>query len=604
VRSDEPTTTLYAFGPFRLDPAERILQRDGQAIPLTPKAFETLVVLVERGSHVVEKEELLRRVWPDTFVEEATLTQNISTLRKALGDATESSRYIETVPKVGYRFVQPVQRLEMAQGSAHGVVVRTQRLGIWWAAAAIVLVAAVTSYFLWKRSDRPRTTGRLMLVVMPFENLSGDSAQDYLADGLTEEMITHLGSLRPDRLGVIARTTTMTYRGSKKNVAEIGRELGVDYLLEGSVRREGSRVRITAQLIEVHDQTHVWAENYDRDARDLLALENEVAAAVARKVEIEVTPATRARLAETHQVDPEENELYLKGRYFWNQRNPEATEKARDYFQRAIKLDPSDARSYAGFAETYAGDDWPKMQANAAPAVARALALDDSLADAHTSSGILKMYGYDWEGAEREFQRALELDPNSVTARLFHAESLQAAGQNDEAIAEVDRALAIDPLSVLANQADGSALFYARRYDASSIALMKTIELDRNFFWANLRLARVYEQEHRLPEAEAEILKIRAAAPEPAGIRLGLVYALEGKKDEALAEASAKGKISDYDRTLVFAALGDTSRAFATLEQCVKEHDVNLIYLKMDPTLDSLRGDPRFASILRMTNLE
>jgi TolB-like protein/DNA-binding winged helix-turn-helix (wHTH) protein/Tfp pilus assembly protein PilF len=595
---------LYAFGPFRLDPAERILRRNGQTISLTPKAFDTLVVLVERDNRVVEKEELLERVWPDTFVEEATLTQNISTLRKVLGDATEASRYIETVPKVGYRFIQPVQRLEMPPGAARAAAARAPRRGLWWSVTALGLLIVMTGYFLWKRDGRPGPTGKLMLVVMPFENLSGDPGQEYLADGLTEEMITQLGSLNPERLGVIARTTAMSYRGSQKSVAEIGRELGMDYLLEGSVRHEGSQIRISAQLIDVRDQTHIWAESYDRDARDMLVVENEVAGAIASSVEIRLTPATRARLAATHRVDPMENELYLKGRYFWNQRNGESTDKARDYFRRAIHLDPSDARSYAGLAETYAGANWPEMQAVAAPAVARALALDNTLADAHISNALLKMYGYDWEGAENEFRRTLILDPNSVVARLFHAQRLQATGQNDEAIAEVDRAVAIDPLSVLANQAAGSALFYARRYDASRNALMKTIELAPDFSWAHLRLARVYIQQGRFPEAEAELLKIRASSPGIAGILLGQLYALEGKKDEALAQVPPNADSSGFEAVLIFAALGDKSHAFATLEQCVKDHDVNVIYLKVEPGFDSLRGDSRFALILRMAKLQ
>lgn len=592
-----PTERIYSFGLFRLNPIERTLLRAGHHVSLTPKAFDTLVALVERSGHVVEKDELMKRVWPDTFVEEATLAQNIFTLRKALGDSPRGLPYIETVPKVGYRFTATVAPAEtrpvpFLRSTPHRL----------WLAAAVVVMAAVGAYFFWPRLAHTAPSGRVMLVVLPFENLSGDSAQDYLGEGLTEEMITQLGQLQPERLGVIARTTAMTYRGTQKSAAEIGRELGTDYLLEGSVRRMGDRVRISAQLIALRDQTHIWAENYERDVKDVLGLESEVASAIARHVQVTLTPAARKRLGQVHPVNPKAYESYLKGRYFWNQRKGETTLKAREYFQRAIEADPSDARSYAGLAETYTGALWDQRQAIAAPAVARALALDDSLSDAHTSNAILKMYAYDWEGAEKEFRRAIELDPNSVPARIFLAQCLQASARNDEAVAELKRALEADPLSELANQALGSTLFFARRYDEAADALRKTIELDPRFIWAPLRLARVYEQQGRFAEAEAEFQEAARISPDSGWERRAHMLLAWGKKREAR-DLISRYTLTSFEAAFVCVALNDKEKAFALLEKAIADHEVNIINIKVDPALDPIRNDPRFDALLRELGL-
>jgi TolB-like protein/Tfp pilus assembly protein PilF len=598
----EPAKRLtYAFGPFQLDPVERTLFRNSLPIALTHKSFETLVVLIERGNSVVEKEELFKRVWPDTFVEESTLAQNIFTLRKALGDASNGSRYIETVPKVGYRFVAPVRRV--ARRAA-----RRQKTQLLWRLTAVTAIAALvatTGYAIWQRVH-PAAAQRVMLAVLPFENLSGDPAQDYLGDGLTEEMITQLGQLGPDGMGVIARTTAMTYRGTHKSVTEIGRELHVDYVIEGSVRRLGSRVRVSAQLIAVRDQTHLWAENYERDIRDLLMVESEVASQVAHQVEIQLSPAARKRLASARPVNPEENELYLKGRYFWNQRTFDSTIKARDYFARAIAMDSADARSYAALAETYSGSAGADMEQYAAPAAARAIALDDMLPEVHTSNAILKMYAYDWAGAEREFDRALRLDPNSANTLVWHSVCLASVGRFDEGIAEAQRALAIDPLSAVANQASGTALFLARRYDEAADALRKTIELDPEFVWAHLRLARVYEEQGRFAESEAEFLRTNppVALRQTTNLRLAHLYAISGRRSEAISMIPAINPSLRFDFAMVYLGLGEKERALALLEQIVELHDNNVIYLKVDPEMDALRDEPQYLALLHKAGLQ
>jgi len=612
----QKTNCFYDFGAFRLDPVERVLLSAGNRVSLTPKAFETLLVLIENAGHILEKDDLLNRVWPNTFVEEGTLARNISTLRKALGDGPEGQTYIETVPRRGYCFAALVQQVPYDErGDSAEEAVRQQittRAGPWafwptrWLLAGGLLAILLSGgYVFWQRSHSA-PAHPVMLVVLPFENLSGDPAQDYLGDGLTEEMITQLGQLRPDGLGVIARTTAMTYQGTHKSVAEIGRELHVDYVIEGSVRRSGTRVRVSAQLIAVRDQTHVWAENYERDIRDLLSVESEVAGQIADQVEIKLTPAARQRLASARPVNPEENELYLKGRYFWNKRTMDSTSKARDYFARAIALDASDARSYAALAETYSGGNWTDLRQYAAPAVAKAIALDDTLPEAHTSNAILKMYAYDWAGAEQEFNRALRLDPNSANALVWHSAFLETEGRVDEGIAEARRALSIDPLSAVANQAWGTTLFFARRYDEAAEALRKTIELDPTFVWAHLRLARVYEQQGRFAESEAEFLKTNppVSLQQTANLRLAHMYAISGRRGEAVSLLPAGMPSPQFDVAMVYLGLGEKARARAMLEQIVELHDVNVIYLKVDPGLDALRDDPQFLALLHKAGLQ
>jgi len=600
---------LYRFATYRLDPAERVLLRDGRPVPLTPKAFETLVALVERDGRVVEKDDLLRRIWPNIAVEEATLAQNVFTLRKILGDGSDTVRYIETVPKVGYRFVAPVERLEVEpatrpiQAAATAAVRPRHR---WLLAVVVVAGLAVVGSVLVLGSLRPDSADRVMLAVMPFENFSGDPSQEYLSDGLTEEMIAKFGALGTERLGVIARTTAMTYRHAQKTVSEIGRELGVNYVIEGSVRRVGDRLRITAQLIAVRDQRQVWSESYDRDARDLFVVESGVAAAIAREVGVSVTPETHDRLARARPVDPEAHDLYLRGRYLWNMRTYEHTVEAREYFQRAINRDPSDARSYAALAETYTGAEWAALQTLAVPLVARALALDDHLADAHIANAILKERAYDWPGAEQEFRRAIALDPNSPSARFFHAECLQAVGHNTEALAEAGRSITLDPFSVLTHQAYGTTLFYARQYDVSIVALRRALDLNPDYAWAHLRLARVHEQQGEFREAEAELTKVRTPDGPNVSPWVTQLNVLAGKRGEALASLKpVRPRNADaFIQVFSYVALDQTSDALHVLGQMVIDHDANVKYLRVDPSLDPLRPDARFTALLRQAGLQ
>ncbi len=386
----EESKHLYAFGPFQLDPAQRLLFRNGEIVPLTPKAVETLLLLVENRGQLVTKDELLQRIWPDTFVEEGTLVRNVSFLRKALGETPDGHEYIETHSKRGYRFIAEVRELGPDASAKMGAAAETvepetapaPRAGSRWisglAMAAILLGIAAVSWYRSRTANLPADR-KVMLAVLPFENLSRDPEQEYFGNGLTEEMITQLGRLEPERLGVIARTSAMQYKDGRKDTRQIAGELGVDYILEGSVRRDGGRVRITAQLIQVRDLSHLWAEDYDRDLRDILSLQSEVARAIAEQIRLKLPPAQTARLRSEAAVNPAAYENYLKGRFFWNKRTVEGHQKAIEYFEKAIALDPTHAPAYAGLADAYALlGSWPNFVLPRREAMARARSRPES----------------------------------------------------------------------------------------------------------------------------------------------------------------------------------------------------------------------------------
>jgi len=399
----QKTKHFFEFGRFRLDPVEKVLFADGQPVPLTLKAFETLLALLEASGHVLEKDELMKRVWPDTFVEDGTLVQNIATLRKALDEGPDQRSFIETVPRRGYRFSGIVHQVDAAIPEVKS---RSRIRYPVVAGAAIGAVLLLATWFAVRaiRPTSPPEQKRIMLAVLPFLNLSGDSGQEYFSNGLTEEMITQLGALEPARLGVISRTSSMLYKDTKKDARQIGRELGVDFIMEGSVRRDSGRVRITAQLIQVKDQTHLWAQDYGRNLSDVLSLQNDVASTIAREIKLKLTPAASARVSNASTLDPQAYEWYLQGRYFWNKRSKSGILKAIEYFKEAIVRDPSYAQAHAGLADAYAllGSlsiaEMSRREAmsNAKASALRALQLDDSLAEAHTSLAFVLMQ-YEWD---------------------------------------------------------------------------------------------------------------------------------------------------------------------------------------------------------------
>jgi TolB-like protein/DNA-binding winged helix-turn-helix (wHTH) protein/Tfp pilus assembly protein PilF len=614
---------LYAFGPFRLDPAQRLLFRETEIVPLTPKAVETLLLLVEKHGQLVTKDELLQRVWADTFVEEGTATRNVSSLRKALGTTPGGGEYIETHSKRGYRFVAEVNEVEeeppaaaadSPPGKAGSALLAPRASPAWrvpaTVLASLLLVAAAGMWYRGRTVAAPGN-GKIQLAVLPFENLSGDPAQEYFSSGLTEEMITQLGRLEPERLQVIARTSIMQYKDAHKGTQQIGQELGVDYLLEGSVRRDGGRVRITAQLIEVKSQGHLWAEDYDRDLRDILALQSEVAGSIAQQIRLRLTPEEHARLRNVRAMNPEAYENYLKGRFFWNKRTVEGHQKAIEYFQKAVALDPNYAQAYAGLADAYSllgsmpNAVLPRREtmSRARETAQKALSFDESLADAHASLGFVKMH-YDWDfsGAEREFLRAIALNPGYATAHHWYAYDLVALGRLNDAIAQARLAQAADPLSVIISRDVGEMLMFAGHDDEAIAQCRRALEMDPNFALAHWVLAWAYHHQGKQKEFLEELQKGYPASSDPGP---GIYYAWAGKTQEArraiakLQQDATKRFGSSQFVSMIYAQLGDKDRAFAWLEKSFEERDGGLIVLHVEPPWEPLRSDPRFEQLER-----
>ena len=626
---------VWLFGPFSLDPEQRVLLRDGKPIALTSKAFEILNLLVENHGRALSKEEMIRQVWPDSFVDESNLTQHIFHLRKVLGDTQEGRAYIETLPRHGYRFVAAVQqapakRAEDAVTSADasrapaedGSRSSTKLRWVIGVAAGLVLAVLTLVYVERGRILAPTAAsgGKVMLAVLAFENLSGDPQQEYLSSGLTEELITQLGSLEPGRLGVIARTSAMQYKGSHKDVRQISQELGVDYVLEGSVRRDGEQVRITAQLIQVKDQTHLWAREYDRPSKDILGLESEVAGEVAREIRLRLTPVESERLAKAHAVDPDAYEFYLKGRYFWNKRNEAAYLKAIDYFNQAIARDPQYARAYSGLADAYALlGSWPNAEMprrvampRAKEAALTALKLDDSLAEAHASLAFVEMhYEWNWKESEREFRRAIELNPNYATGHQWFAYWLMAQGRRDESIAENELARKADPLSIIIRTDAADLLCGAGRFDEAIQKAQEATDLDANFRLAHYFLGLAYAGKQMYPEALAEYQKGVAmdSKDEWSLSGQGWVYALmhDRTKAEKIIRRLKQDARERPDLALgianVYAALEEKDEAFAWLEKAYRNREGGLILLNSYPHYAQIRSDPRFAELVRKIGL-
>jgi len=453
------------------------------------------------------------------------------------------------------------------------------------------------------------------LAVLPLENLSHDPEQEYFADGMTDELIAELGQI--EALRVISRTSVMQYKGVKKPLPQIARELNVDAVIEGSVLRSGNHVRISAQLIQANPEKHLWARSYERDLNDVLALQSEVAGAIANEIKIKVTPQEQARLASARPVNPEAHEAYLKGRFYWNLRTKEGVNKGKEYFQQAIEKDPGYALAYAGLADSYEIlSDWALMPPREALPRAKAAALkavemDETLGEAHVSLGAARRdYDLDWVGAEKEFKRAIELNPGYATAHQWYAEYLSAMGRHKEALAEVKRAQELDPLSPIINAYAGMVFFNARRYDEAIAQLQSTLELNAEFYPAHYYLGGVYEQEKRYAEAISEYQKAITLQPDDIKLPLCLacVYAAEGKRPEAvnilshMEELSMRRCVPSYTMALAYAALGDAGRAFARLQKAYEDREVEVIFLKVSPPNDRLRSDPRFQDLLRRMN--
>ena len=616
---------LYEFGPFRLLPAERRLLRDGQPVPLTPKAFDTLQVLVENSGHLLDKETLLHLVWADTFVEEGNLAQNIFSLRKALGQSENGAEFIETIPKSGYRFVATVRIVEPEKPTpvaASAAAPAAGRSHGWITGAILTVVFLAGTYFVW-RGTHPLGSGtpaRISIAVLPFENLTGDADQDYLSDGFTEELITQLSRMNPDRLGVIARTSAMHYKGARADVQQISTELGVEFLLEGSVRREGGRIRIAAQLIRARDRTHLWADSFERDAREFLPLETEVSGVIAREVSTRLLPREVSAPVHPRVTNVEAREAYLRGRYFWNRRTEADYLRAIANFQLALAAEPNYPEAYAGLADTYAllgsmpNAEMPRSQAmpRAKQAAQKAIALDESLAEAHTSLAFVLMhYDWDWPNAEREFRRALQLNANYATAHQWFAFYLIAVGKTPECIAEIERARQLDPLSLILNTDTAELLVYAGRLKEGEQQARRALEMEPNFVLAHRALGIALREQKRYPESLAEFRKALELSGDNPWMKsdLAQVEAVSGDAAGArrlLAEIRSRTLLrftSAGTTAPALLALGGRDAAIQDLEKGYEQHSGMLVLVKVTPEFASLHSDPRFQDLLRRMRL-
>ncbi len=622
----QPAKHFYEFGPFRLDLGERHLRREREIIPLTPKAFDTLLMLVQNSERAMEKDELLKSIWPDTVVEENNLTQNISALRKVLGEGPDGQPYIETIPKWGYRFVARVRHVRRdAEGANEAEASlpapppageRALTPGFRLAralAVALLLVGlvAAASYHWLTRSSSAAKHGLAVhsLVVLPLENLSGDPSQEYFVDGMTDALTTDLAQI--SALRVISRTSAMQYRNKRKPLREIARELNVDAVVEGSVVRSGDQVRISAQLIEAATDRHLWAHSYARNLTNIVALQGEVAQAIAREVRLKLTPQEQAQLTRAHPVDPQVYEAYLKGRYFLDKRTEAAVKKSVEYFEEAIKKDPAFALAYAGLADSYLRlgyrgvlapkEAYPKSNA----AAMKALELDDTLAWAHAILATSRFqYNWDWSGAGQEFKRAMELNPNSVPD--WYSAYLNLIGRWEESLALGKRSRELDPLSLPVNTTVATYI-NMRRYDQAFQQLQKALEMEPNYALGRFRLGVVYYLQGQSSEAIAEFQKAISLSDRSPFIlaRLGLVYAASGHRGEAtriineLKGLSKRRYVSPYYIAMVYVGLGEKDRAFEWLERAFQERGGELFLLRVDPLLDPLRSDPRFDDLVR-----
>jgi DNA-binding winged helix-turn-helix (wHTH) protein/TolB-like protein len=595
------------------------LLREGQAVPLTLKAFDLLQVLVENQGHLLQKEELLRRVWPDAAVEENNLTVTISALRKALGEGPTDRQYIETVPRRGYRFVADFRDPPSAEptGAAPGPRHRRARVLVPAAIALVVLVALGGLAWVMKRGTPAAATVPVRsMAVLPFRSLTNDG--EHLGLGMADALITRLGRTR--QLLVRSTGAVQKYAVPGLDPVAAGRDLQVDSVLEGNIQTAGGRLRTTVRLLDVRDGSTLWAGTFDEPLTDIFTVQDSISQRLAQALALQLTEEQRSLLTRRETRDSEAYQLYLRGRFFWNKRTREGFERGATYFRQAVEKDPAYALAHAGLADSYIGMTYyhyapPHTAMPLARASAlKALEIDGALAEAHASLAHVKTnYEWDWAEAERLSKRAMELRPEYATAHQWYgAHYLTPMGRLEEALAETERARQLDPLSAVYNAFVGATLYFARRHDDAIEECRKTVDLHPDFGVAHWYLGRAYLQKGRFPEALGEIRKavtLSGGSPLMKGT-LGVGYALAG--DRAAAEGAlleltalrAESYASALDLASIHAALGDRDRAFGRLEEAATERAFHLIYLKVWPELDPLRTDARFQALILRLGLE
>lgn len=646
-----PARQIYEFGPFRLNVHKRLLLKGDVAVPLTSKAFDTLLALIENGGEILEKDSLLNRVWPDTIVEEKNLTIAISTLRKALGETPSEHQFIVTVPGRGYKFVATVRELtgedtdlivekrtmkqiiveedetQEARAELDAITDRRQQLTaaprLRWrrftapkvilAFGLLVVALAALLYFQLSRPG-PQTTQPSAsinsLAVLPFKSLKTESEDKYLGMGITDALITRLSNINQ----VIVRPTTAVrkYDETEQDSVSAGRELKVDTVLEGNVQRSADRVRVTVQLIRVSDGKPLWGESFDEQLNNMFALEDSISRRVVEALTLKLTSRESERLAKHYTENIQAYQLYLKGRYYSSNWTLEGFRKAVGYFNDAIALDPTYALAYAGLADTFYRNATVHIPLNEAVPKARAAAmqalrLDDTLAEAHTSLGMIKFrYDWDWTGAESEFKRAIELNQNYSTAHQWYSEYLTALGRTDEAVAEARRAEQIDPITPEVGWDLGLALFFGRRYDEAVEQFKKSIDLNPNFWLSHSFLGWCYGERGEFDKAFTEYQKALALDDnDDTRSHLAHIYVKAGKRNEAqrildeMLQRSKREEVSPFYIAAVYVALGDKEHGTEWLEKAYEERAELLVFLKVAPNFDAVRSDPRAIQIMQ-----
>jgi TolB-like protein/Tfp pilus assembly protein PilF len=564
------------FGEFEIDEHAGELRKEGIKVRLQEQPLQILQILLDHPGEVVTREDLRKRVWPtDTFVDfDHGINNAIKRLREALGDTAETPRFVETLPRRGYRFIANLQ------------------------------------------TAKPVANTIQSIAVLPLENLSRDPEQEYFADGLTEALITMLAKIGD--LRVVSRTSAMQYKGVHKSLREIARELEVDTVVEGTVLRVGGRIRITAQLINAANESHLWAESYERNLRDVLALQSEIARAIAREIQIKLTPQEHAQLSDVHPVDPDAYEAYLKGRYFWNKRSGNSLGKASEFFRQAVQKDPNYAAAYSGLADCASSAGWfaflnPEEGFGKGRMLARkALEMDRSLGEAHASLGwALTYYDYDFVSAEREYERSIELNPRYATAHQWFGLLLAPLGRFDEAFTEFKRAIRLDPLSPIIHAAFSWAYYCAHLYREAKEQAERTLDLDTNFTpgWYALGAASMLNGEEALGLSAFQRAVDLSSGAGAYLSGIGWAFAKLGRKDDAnaildqlLKRRAELNYVMALQIAIIYAELHDKHEALRWLENAYEERSAWMVYLKTDARFDSLRSEARFCELMRKMN--
>jgi DNA-binding winged helix-turn-helix (wHTH) protein/TolB-like protein/Flp pilus assembly protein TadD len=642
----EKQNRFYEFANFRIDIAKHRLLKDGELLPVTPKAVEILLLLAQNSGRIVEKDELMAAIWPDTIVEESNLTQTVYVLRKILGQDANGEKFIQTIPKRGYRFLHELRVVpdesdlsiehrtqspmvirqpaltpaeEMALPETLGANERNshRRLRVGWRFLLPLSAAALvtTLFFLyWNHKSSESRTSIHSIAVLPFQSIGLPESDSYLGLGLADALISRLGNLK--QVQVRPTSAVRIYVTPPTDLKSVGAQLKVDALLEGNIQRVGDRIRVTVELVNVADGAQLWSRQFDEQLTDMLGVEDAISTKVTGSLATALTAQEQTQLAKRYTNNPEAYQAYLKARYYYNKGTADGWQRTLQYFNEAVEKDPNFALAHAGLADAYqrmASVYLPAAEAEplARSEALRALQLDDTLHEAHLQLGLVKLYyDWDWRASDIELSRAIELNPNYVEGHSWRGLYLMCMGRFDEAIAEMKRAEQLDPVSLPARTLVGWAYFHARRFDEAIKVHQATLEMDQNFEWAHQSLGWAYVQKGSYKEAIDELKRARELLDSSFNVAgLGYAYAMAGNRNEAqkslaeLIDRSKREHVPFYLIAVLYGALGQKQEALASLEEGYKTRAGQLIYLRVDPRLDVLRSEPGFKSLLQRLNL-